>query len=181
MPRAPRAGLSARTIPTTTRGRIAALLALMAVTALIAAAAFSVVTFAKDKKKAKSAAAKSVASKNVRRDNSPKRARSEKERRGERGEVAERRREREREGFGRAEPERERYEALLEQEEYWSNRITYPTGKFDPAWVTEALRQDRAIERAVPASNRPVGGRFALSPLTLSTSGFTALGPAPER
>ena len=181
MPTAPGTGLSARTIPTSTRGRIAALLALLAVTALIAATAFSIVTFAKDKKKAKSASApKSVASKNVRRNNSPKRVRAEK---GRRGEVAERRRERdrEREGFGRAEPERERYEALLEQEEYWATRLTYPTGEFSPTWVSEARKQDAEIERAVPSSNRPVGGRFAMSPLSLSPTGFTALGPAPER
>src|SRR6185295_18200061 len=34
---------------------------------------------------------------------------------------------------------------------------------------------------AVPSAGRPIGGRFAMSPLTLSPSGFTALGPSPER
>src|SRR5262245_46982168 len=50
-----------------------------------------------------------------------------------------------------AEPERERYEQLLEQEEYWATRVTYPTGKFDPAWLREAKKEDLLIERALPA------------------------------
>ena len=73
----------------------------------------------------------------------------------------------------------ERYEQLLEQEEYWATRLTYPTGEFDPAWVREALRQDTLIERAIPAGRAST--RPGKNPLAMSTSGFTALGPAPER
>jgi uncharacterized repeat protein (TIGR01451 family) len=152
----------------------------MAVTALIAATAFSIVTFAKNKKKARGASAKSVASKNVRRNNSPKSERAEK---GRRGEVAGREREeREREERGGVDPDGSRYEALLEQEAYWAARVTYPTGKFDPEWVRQALRQDAEVERGLPAgAERPIGGRFAMSPLSLSPTGFTALGPMPEK
>jgi uncharacterized repeat protein (TIGR01451 family) len=73
----------------------------------------------------------------------------------------------------------ERYEQLLEQEEYWATRLTYPTGRFDPAWVQEALQQDTLIERAIPAGRANMN--LGLSPLAMSNSGFTALGPAPER
>ena len=33
----------------------------------------------------------------------------------------------------------------------WHNRLTYPTGRFDPAWVRQAAAQDAQIARAVPA------------------------------
>jgi len=67
---------------------------------------------------------------------------------------------------------------LLERELYWADRVGYPTGKFDPAWVRGAVAQDAAIERAIPAGATP---RYSLdSPLALDPSGFTALGPAPE-
>src|SRR3954471_3425838 len=78
-------------------------------------------------------------------------------------------------------PEREKYEQLLEQEQYWSDRVTYPTGKYDPAWMREALKEDSIIERAIPTGR--VTSRLSMtdSPLTLSSSNFTALGPMPER
>jgi uncharacterized repeat protein (TIGR01451 family) len=174
---APRTGLSPRTMLTTRRGRLAALLALIAVTALIAATAFSLVTFAKNKKRARAASAKSVASAKATRREPSKRERNEKREKAGRRESAEREK---REG---AEPEGDRYEALLEQEAYWAARITYPTGKFDPAWVREAMRQDAEVERAVPAPGMrsSISGRLSVSPLTLSTSSFTALGPQPEK
>ena len=78
-------------------------------------------------------------------------------------------------------PEREHYEQLLEQEEYWSNRLTYPTGRFDPTWVREALKQDSLIERSMPAGRANPMLRMSEGPLTLSPGGFTALGPMPER
>ena len=72
-------------------------------------------------------------------------------------------------------------EQLLDQEAFWLNRLTYPTGRFDPAWVREAAQQDSTVERSVPEGrvaelDRPFGSLPALS----STS-FTALGPQPER
>ena len=70
---------------------------------------------------------------------------------------------------------------LLEREVYWADRVGYPTGRFDPAWVREAIAQDATIERAVPGGT-PARLRYgADSPLALDTTGFTALGPSPER
>ena len=33
----------------------------------------------------------------------------------------------------------------------WNNRLTYPTGRFDPAWVRAAAAKDGAIARGIPA------------------------------
>src|SRR5436309_11177607 len=78
----------------------------------------------------------------------------------------------------------ERGEELNRMEEEWNNRITYPTGVFDPAWVRQAAVQDSFIERAIPAGipfKGPIGlnGVAGISPLALTSTGFTALGPAP--
>ncbi len=52
---------------------------------------------------------------------------------------------------------------------YWNDRLTYPTGHFNPAWLRAAKTQDTRI-----ASRRPrIGGD---PPAT-----WTALGPQPER
>src|SRR4029077_21221291 len=69
-------------------------------------------------------------------------------------------------------------------EEEWNNRITYPTGVFDPAWIRQAVAQDSLIQRAIPGGvpfKNPVdiNGIESVSPLALTSSGFTALGPAP--
>ena len=64
-------------------------------------------------------------------------------------------------------------------EEEWNNRLTYPTGIFDPAWLRAAAQSDSLITSAIP-SGVPVNKlSLAASPLALTTSGFTALGPAP--
>ena len=84
----------------------------------------------------------------------------------------------------------------------WNDRITYPTGKFNPAWVRQAAAQHKAMPTGVPKGNftrlqhpaqqLTVAGKSskiastpsylqATSPLSLSTSGFTSLGPAPLR
>ena len=78
----------------------------------------------------------------------------------------------------------ERGEELNRMEEEWNNRVTYPTGVFDPAWIRQAALQDSLIARAIPAGipfKGPVGldGAAGISPLALSSNGFTALGPAP--
>src|ERR1017187_9965214 len=73
-------------------------------------------------------------------------------------------------------------------EQYWSDRLTYPTGNFNPAWVRQAAAQHERIPRGIPAGNftklsakANVKGRLAsVSPLALSTTSFTALGPLPE-
>ena len=51
---------------------------------------------------------------------------------------------------------------------YWNDRLTYPTGHFNPAWLRAAARQDARI-----ASRRPSS---AATP-----AAWTALGPQPER
>ena len=59
-----------------------------------------------------------------------------------------------------------------------ANRVTYPTGKFDPAWIRHAAAQDARIARGVPAGARR--SRNPNSPLALDPNNFTALGPQPE-
>jgi len=60
----------------------------------------------------------------------------------------------------------------------WNNRLTYPTGLFNPAWLRLAALQDSFIPRAIPLGIPAKNLNNA--PLALSPSGFTALGPQPE-
>src|SRR5438105_3381784 len=50
-------------------------------------------------------------------------------------------------------PGKERGDAdqLNRMEAEWNNRLTYPTGIFDPAWLQAAALQDSLIQRAIPA------------------------------
>src|SRR5436853_2532695 len=73
----------------------------------------------------------------------------------------------------------ERGEELNRMEEEWNNRLTYPTGLFNPAWMRVAADADSLITSAVPAGVPLKNLNLAGSPLVLSPSGFTALGPAP--
>src|ERR1700730_15793135 len=90
-------------------------------------------------------------------------------------------------------------------EQFWNDRLTYPTGKFDPAWVRAAAAQHFRMQSAVPAGSferlknpAPISRLTTVAgprkgttsvmemlmkpfPLALSTSGFTALGPSPEQ
>ena len=75
----------------------------------------------------------------------------------------------------------EEYEMLLEQESFWHNRLTYPTGRFDPSWVRQAAAQDSQIERGIPTGRQTATDRLQTSPLALDPNSFTALGPKPER
>src|SRR6266446_3381170 len=68
---------------------------------------------------------------------------------------------------------------LAELEQYWQDRLTFPTGRFDPAWVRAAAAQHARMSRGIP-----VGVFQKLSqanPLALTATSFTALGPQPER
>ena len=68
---------------------------------------------------------------------------------------------------------------LAELEQYWHDRLTFPTGRFDPAWVQAAAAQHARMATGVPA-----GLHLKLdlaNPNALSTTNFTALGPQPER
>jgi hypothetical protein len=63
----------------------------------------------------------------------------------------------------------------------WQNRLTYPTGIFNPGWLRAAAAADALVTRAIPAG---IPGAFLAgpnAPLALSSSGFTSLGPAPLR
>ena len=64
-------------------------------------------------------------------------------------------------------------------EQFWNDRLTYPTGRFDPKWLRAAAAQHSRLPIGVPAGVPATLNRF--SPLVLSTTGFIALGPQPER
>src|SRR5204862_8117610 len=64
-------------------------------------------------------------------------------------------------------------------EQFWNDRLTSPTGRFDPAWLRAAAAQHSRMSRGIPAGIPTLLNR--LSPLALSPSSFTALGPQPER
>jgi hypothetical protein len=80
-------------------------------------------------------------------------------------------------------------ERLISEEEYWNHRLTYPTGRYSPAWTRKAAEQDLSIKSGVPAGRKGV----LLNPATaanrstgsdnnvlLNPTGFVALGPMPE-
>jgi hypothetical protein len=74
---------------------------------------------------------------------------------------------------------RDEASGLAELEQYWHNRLTFPTGRFDPAWLRAAAAQHARMAVGVPA-----GQHLKLdlaNPNALSTTNFTALGPQPER
>ncbi|HET7529697.1 MAG TPA: hypothetical protein VFJ98_01935 [Mycobacteriales bacterium] len=67
---------------------------------------------------------------------------------------------------------------------YWDQRLTYPTGHFDPAWLRRAARQDAAVPRRMPAGTHSAtapssSADGAAGAATLAADGFTSLGPAP--
>ncbi len=68
---------------------------------------------------------------------------------------------------------------LAHLEQYWRDRLTFPTGRFNPAWVRAAAAQHARMPSGVPA-----GLYLKLNPanpLRLTLNNFTALGPQPER
>lgn len=75
-------------------------------------------------------------------------------------------------------------ERLISEEEFWTHRLTYPTGRYSPAWTRKAAEQDSAIKRGVPAGRKGVVKNLALGgpngAQTMSPTSFTALGPMPE-
>src|SRR5437870_5690305 len=62
----------------------------------------------------------------------------------------------------------------------WHNRLTYPTGLFNPVWVRVAAAQDALIRRAIPLGRPAKNLNRANAPLALNPNGFTSLGPQPE-
>jgi hypothetical protein len=63
----------------------------------------------------------------------------------------------------------------------WHNRVTYPTGVFNPEWIRRAAAHDARIERRIPAGLRRDLPRGPRAPLALDVNAFIALGPQPER
>src|SRR5215471_20677188 len=68
---------------------------------------------------------------------------------------------------------------LSQMELFWNDRVTFPTGRFNPAWVRAAAAQHASMPAGIP-----FGRHVKLNmgnPNALSTTSFTALGPQPER
>src|ERR1700757_2589753 len=69
--------------------------------------------------------------------------------------------------------ERERYmpvagekgEDLERMEQEWNNRLTYPTGLFNPLWLRLAAAQDSLINSAIPLGTPLSASLLAASPL----------------
>src|SRR5437867_2965279 len=74
---------------------------------------------------------------------------------------------------------REEAEGLSRLEEYWFHRLTFPTGRLDPALVRAAAAQHARMTSSIPAGQH-LKPNLA-NPNALSTTNFTALGPQPER
>lgn len=72
-------------------------------------------------------------------------------------------------GFDRAAPP---------DEAFLASRLTYPTGRFDPAWVLQAVQQDQLVLSALPAGERLLSSRLTTA-VTLDPNAFTPLGPQP--
>jgi hypothetical protein len=69
--------------------------------------------------------------------------------------------------------------ALTKLELYWFDRLTFPTGRFEPRWVRAAAAQHDRMQSGIPSGQHR---KLDFSnPNALSTAGFTALGPQPER
>src|SRR6266550_1848833 len=63
---------------------------------------------------------------------------------------------------------------LNRMEQEWNNRLTYPTGLFNPLWVRLAAVQDALISRGIPLGIPLKDLNQANAPLALDPSGFTA-------
>jgi hypothetical protein len=65
----------------------------------------------------------------------------------------------------------------------WNDRLTYPTGVFDPAWVRQAAVEDKGIARRAPFGAGTLNLRInsVTGTQALDPTNFTALGPKPLR
>jgi hypothetical protein len=70
---------------------------------------------------------------------------------------------------------------LDRMEAEWHNRLTYPTGQFNPAWVRQAAAEDALVARGVPAGLQANNLKQGNPALPLDPNSFTALGPQPLR
>ncbi len=69
---------------------------------------------------------------------------------------------------------------LFKMDEYWQARVTYPTGKFDLKWLTDAAQRDRSIRSGVPGGQVTYSRANSRSPLALTPNAWTFLGPRPQ-
>jgi hypothetical protein len=83
--------------------------------------------------------------------------------------------------------ERDEAAGLAQLDTYWSDRLTYPTGRFNPAWLRRAAAQDALVERGIPngrarmTSARTSAGAATSESTIDDINGFVSLGPKPER
>src|SRR5262249_39122176 len=67
--------------------------------------------------------------------------------------------------------------SLTQVEQYWQNRLTYPTGRFDQRWVLHAARQAARIKSGRPSGHlRARAGLRSVRALGAARS----LGPQPQ-
>ncbi len=69
---------------------------------------------------------------------------------------------------------------LDRMEQEWNNRLTYPTGRFNPRWLRLAAAQHNRLARAIPFGIQANAATLAEGPLALNANSWTALGPQPE-
>ncbi len=72
----------------------------------------------------------------------------------------------------------EREESLPPNGDFWALRLSYPTGRYEPAWLLDSAQQEATIPSAIPAGVATQTKRFNPT-LQLNPTQFTALGPAP--
>ncbi len=63
--------------------------------------------------------------------------------------------------------------------DYFAHRYSYPTGHFEPRWLVDAGKAERAIDARTPGGMRTAGVPLH-SPLALEPNRFLPLGPMPE-
>src|SRR5437763_15381534 len=66
-------------------------------------------------------------------------------------------------------------ERLAELEQYWQDRLTYPTGRFDPAWVRAAAAQHAPMASGIPAGTQQKLSRA--NPLARPATSLPAVRP----
>src|SRR3954469_19749687 len=72
-------------------------------------------------------------------------------------------------------------EALKQMDSYWNDRVTYPTGNFNPAWLRHAAEHADKIPSGIPAGRGQRASSRVAAAAALASGSFTALGPKPER
>jgi hypothetical protein len=75
---------------------------------------------------------------------------------------------------------REEASGLAQLEQFWFDRLTFPTGRFNPAWVRAAAAQHSRMSSGVPLGQRLKMSLNLARPNALNTTSFTPLGPQPE-